>query len=173
MVQHTEANPSESLAALSVRVGDALRQRRWKLVIAESCTGGWVAQSITSVSGSSGWFDRGFITYSDESKQELLGVSADTLARNGAVSEQAAREMATGALRASHADISLAVTGIAGPGGGTPDKPVGTVCFAWADNGSAPRSITCHFTGDRHEIRRQSVLRALKGLLTALAERQR
>ncbi len=173
MVQRTKANPSESLAALSVRVGEALRRRRWKLVTAESCTGGWVAQSITSVCGCSGWFDRGFITYSDESKQELLGVCAETLAQTGAVSEQVAREMAGGALRASHADISLAVTGIAGPGGGTPDKPVGTVCFAWADNGGAPRSITCHFIGDRREIRRQSVLRALEGVLTALAERQR
>lgn len=171
MVQHTQTPSSEPLESLSARVGDALRQRHWKLVTAESCTGGWIAQSITSVGGSSGWFERGFVTYSDAAKQELLGVRAETLARHGAVSEPVAREMAGGALRASHADLSVAVTGIAGPGGGTPDKPVGTVCLAWADHTGPVRSITCNFDGDRHEIRRLSVVCALEGLLTALAQR--
>lgn len=169
-------NVTESLAdnlsepeQWAVRSGESLTRRGWKLVTAESCTGGWAAQAMTSVAGSSAWFDRGFVTYSNESKQELLGVAAATLARYGAVSEQAAREMAAGALRASRADVSLAITGIAGPGGGTPDKPVGTVCFAWATRAGGMHSATRRFAGERQAIRRQSVVHALQGLVDALA----
>jgi nicotinamide-nucleotide amidase len=126
-----------------------------------------VAEAVTATAGSSAWFDRGFITYSNEAKQEVLGVSAQTLARHGAVSEATAREMALGALGRSKCTLALSVTGIAGPGGGTREKPVGTVCFAWAKAGSV-RTETQRFAGDRESVRRQSVLRALEGLLEFL-----
>jgi nicotinamide-nucleotide amidase len=156
---------ADALDILAVRLGAALKQRAAKLATAESCTGGWVAQCVTSVSGSSGWFDRGFVTYSDVSKQEMLGVRAQTLAAHGAVSEETAREMAAGALARSAATLAVAVTGVAGPTGGTPAKPVGTVCFAWAARGGAPRSATRSFPGDRESVRRQSVIAALEGVL--------
>ena len=135
---------------------------------AESCTGGWVAQAVTSVAGSSDWFERGFVTYSNDSKQELLGVRAETLARHGAVSEQAAAEMARGALEHSRGSISVAVTGVAGPTGCSAAKPVGMVCFAWARRGGPVRSETRRFPGDRQSVRKQSVVRALEGVLEAL-----
>src|SRR6267378_6142195 len=122
----------DTLKTLARRVGARLKNRNLKLATAESCTGGWIAQAVTSVSGSSEWFDRGFVTYSNDAKKELLGVRARTLSRHGAVSEETAREMASGALARSRAQVALAVTGIAGPGGGTRKKPVGLVCFAWA-----------------------------------------
>jgi nicotinamide-nucleotide amidase len=125
---------------------------------------------MTSVAGSSAWFERGFVTYSNEAKQELLGVSPQTLARDGAVSEATAIEMADGALRASHADISVAITGIAGPGGGTPGKPVGTVCFAYRSGSAAPVTLTRHFSGGRRQVRAQSVACALELLLNQLAD---
>jgi nicotinamide-nucleotide amidase len=153
--------------ALAARLGARLKAARAKLVTAESCTGGWAAQVATSVAGSSEWFERGFVTYSNEAKQELLGVRADTLARHGAVSEETAREMAQGALRRGKGTIALAVTGIAGPGGGSASKPVGTVCFAWATDASL-RSETQQFSGDREAVRRQSVVRALEGVLQQL-----
>lgn len=156
-----------TLTELSQRLGAALAARGLMLATAESCTGGGVAQGVTDTAGSSGWFERGFVTYSNDAKRELLGVSADTLAHHGAVSEAVAREMAAGALAHSHAQVSLAVTGIAGPGGGIPDKPVGTVCFAWALGGGL-YSATCHFTGDREAIRRQAVVAALEGVLQRL-----
>ena len=112
------------------RLGTLLSNEQLKLVTAESCTGGWVAQSLTAIAGSSAWFDRGFVTYSNEAKQEMLGVPADTLAEHGAVSQPVAVAMAEGALRNSRADWAVAITGIAGPTGGSPQKPVGTVCFA-------------------------------------------
>ena len=140
------------------------------LVTAESCTGGWVAQELTAIAGSSSWFDRGFVTYSNEAKQEMLGVRAETLATHGAVSEETAAEMARGALEKSRGTLSLAVTGIAGPSGGTPAKPVGTVCFAWATKGRAPRAQTRRFEGDREAVRRQSVEHALAGVLELLDE---
>jgi nicotinamide-nucleotide amidase len=148
-------------------LGQRLKHANAVLATAESCTGGWVAQAVTSVAGSSEWFERGFVTYSNAAKQELLGVRAETLQRHGAVSEQTAREMAVGALARSRATIALAVTGVAGPGGGTADKPVGMVCFAWARDG-AIASATCRFSGDRQSVRRQSVIYALEGVLTAL-----
>lgn len=138
------------------------------LVTAESCTGGWVAQAITSVAGSSAWFERGFITYSNAAKQEVLGVSKKTLKDHGAVSEETAREMARGALARGCGTIALAVTGIAGPGGGSTAKPVGMVCFAWARKGAAARSETRRFRGGREAVRRQSVVRALEGVLELL-----
>jgi nicotinamide-nucleotide amidase len=135
------------------------------LATAESCTGGWVAQAVTSISGSSAWFERGFVTYSDAAKRELLGVSAATLDRCGAVSEETAREMALGALAASRAGLAVAVTGVAGPTGGTPTKPVGMVCFAWAWKDGRVDAVTKRFAGDREEVRRQSVACALQGVL--------
>ena len=134
------------------------------LATAESCTGGWVAQAVTSVAGCSDWFERGYVTYSNAAKREALGVPKATLLRYGAVSEQTARAMAQGALRKSRARIALAITGIAGPGGGQPGKPVGTVCFAWAQ-GRRTRSETKRFKGGRARVRRQSVIHALRGVL--------
>jgi nicotinamide-nucleotide amidase len=155
------------MEALAKAIGERLRSAGEELVTAESCTGGWVAQVVTAVAGSSEWFERGFVTYSNASKQELLGVRVETLARHGAVSEETAREMALGALGRSKAGVAVAVTGIAGPSGGSPDKPVGTVCFAWADRRGA-RSETRHFPGDRDSVRRQSVVHALEGVLRTL-----
>ena len=138
------------------------------LATAESCTGGWVAQALTSIAGSSQWFERGFVTYSNSAKRELLGVKQRTLKKHGAVSEETAREMAAGALRRSRASIALAVTGVAGPSGGSAAKPVGMVCFAWA-KGRRLRSETRRFRGGREAVRRQSVMRALEGVLETLA----
>jgi nicotinamide-nucleotide amidase len=151
----------QMLYELAVAVGKQLQTRQWLLAIAESCTGGWVASMITSVAGSSQWFDRGFVTYSDAAKKEMLGVRNETLVAHGAVSQQVVREMAEGALRHSHAQVSLAITGIAGPGGGTVEKPVGFVWFAWAGRYLATQTEVQHFYGDRQEIRRQAVVLAL------------
>jgi nicotinamide-nucleotide amidase len=158
----------QALDTLAARIGAALLARRVKLATAESCTGGWVAQCVTSVAGSSDWYDRGFVTYSNASKEELLGVRRATLDAHGAVSEETAREMVAGALARSHAGVAVAVTGVAGPAGGTPAKPVGMVCFAWAEHGAAPRSATRSFHGDRESVRRQSVAAALEGVLELL-----
>jgi nicotinamide-nucleotide amidase len=156
--------------ALAAKVGRRLKAARRVLVTAESCTGGWVAQALTSVAGSSEWFERGFITYSNASKQELLGVRKRTLQDHGAVSEETAREMARGALARGKGTIALSVTGVAGPGGGSRDKPVGMVCFAWV-HGKSLRSETRHFRGDRERVRRQSVIHALEGVLKVLDAR--
>jgi nicotinamide-nucleotide amidase len=152
---------------LAQRVGAALKARGEKLATAESCTGGWVSMALTAVAGSSDWFERGYVTYSNAAKREELGVAEETLRRHGAVSEETAREMAAGALRKSGALAALAITGIAGPTGGTAAKPVGTVCFAWARGGKIS-SETRRFDGDRESVRRQSVRRALEGLLQRL-----
>lgn len=137
------------------------------LVTAESCTGGWAAQVVTSVPGSSDWFERGFVTYSNAAKHQLLGVRKSTLQKFGAVSEQTAREMARGALRHSRGTVALAITGVAGPTGGSAAKPVGMVCLAWAHAGTVS-SETRRFSGGRQSVRRQSVKRALNGVLEAL-----
>lgn len=150
---------------LAAQLGQALNTAGKVLATAESCTGGWIAQVITSVPGSSVWFDRGFVTYSNAAKREMLGVDATILSRFGAVSEEAAKAMAEGALRHSHAQLAVAVTGIAGPSGGTAAKPVGMVCFAWAEKGKETRVVAHHFSGDRKAIRAQSVQLALEGLL--------
>ncbi len=160
----------DKLPALARRVGARLKARGLELATAESCTGGWIAQAVTSVPGSSEWFDRGFVTYSNESKKELLGVRAGTLSRHGAVSPEAAKEMAAGALARSRAQVAVAVTGVAGPTGGTKEKPVGMVCFAWSRKGRVPESVTRRFSGGRESVRRQSVIVALQGLLERLEE---
>ena len=156
------------LVSLSDSVGSACRRRRLLLATAESCTGGWAAQVITQTAGSSEWFERGFITYSNEAKVEMLGVRSETLEQFGAVSPETAGEMAAGALKNSNALISLAITGIAGPTGGSPGKPVGTVCFAWCRVGETAQAETAIFPGDREAIRRQAVVHALRGLLLRL-----
>lgn len=136
------------------------------LATAESCTGGWVAEAVTSIPGSSAFFDSGFVTYSNAAKQLMLGVQEQTLADFGAVSEQTAIEMAEGALSHSSADISIAITGIAGPDGGSPDKPVGTVWFAFGKRGDLTRTALQQFSGDRQAIRQQAVIFALKNANT-------
>ncbi len=153
------------LVNLATELGIALKSRGLVLALAESCTGGWTAQCITTVAGSSAWFDRGFVTYSNAAKQEMLGVPADTINSYGAVSPETARAMALGALRYSRADIAAAITGIAGPDGGSADKPVGTVCFAWATRNGRILDAVERFSGDREDVRRQSVNTALSGLL--------
>jgi nicotinamide-nucleotide amidase len=159
------------LLALSEGIRDAVTATPDQILIAtaESCTGGWVAQVITHTAGSSAWFDRGFVTYSNEAKIDLLGVRPDTLENFGAVSLETAEEMAAGALKNSNGLFSLAITGIAGPTGGSPGKPVGTVCFAWCRVGEAATTESAVFGGNREEIRRQAVIYALRGLLTRLA----
>jgi len=160
------------LYKLAEELGAALESRKLMLVTAESCTGGWVAEAVTMVPGSSDWFERGFVTYTYVSKREMLGVDGETLGRYGAVSEEVVQAMVKGALERSHAQVALAVSGVAGPGGGSPDKPVGTVCFAWGMKDGAPRSETRRFLGNREAVRRQAVEHALKGVL-ALLERQK
>jgi len=153
------------LLRLAERVGRALMRAGATLATAESCTGGWVAQAVTAIAGSSAWFDRGFVTYSNAAKSEMLGVPEALIREHGAVSEPVARAMAEGALAHSRAHAAVAITGIAGPSGGTPEKPVGTVWFAWAARGAATRSARHLLRGDREAIRRQSVAIALEGLL--------
>lgn len=158
------------LTNLSIQLGHALQKHGYKLALAESCTGGMASAAITEIAGSSDWFDRGFITYSNASKQDLLNVSSNTLAAYGAVSEETAKEMALGALNHSHADVAASITGIAGPTGGSAEKPVGTVCFAWAKKDGLSETITEHFIGNRQEIRYQAVIRLITGLINTLAD---
>ena len=155
---------------LAIQIGSALKSHGLMLATAESCTGGAVATAITDIAGSSVWFERGFITYSNEAKREMLGVAQDTVRRYGAVSEAVVREMVAGALYHSHAQVALAVSGIAGPAGGTPDKPVGTVWFAWGINGGQCVVRLHHLSGNRAEIRTQSVGMALQGVLELLSQ---
>ncbi len=142
-----------------------LQARRLTLVTAESCTGGWIAKLATDVAGSSAWFDCGMVAYSYEAKQALLGVRPQTLEQQGAVSRECAIEMVSGALIHSGANIAVAVTGIAGPGGGSPDKPVGTVWIGWKRRGDYARAEVFRFDGDRDAVRRQTVAMALRGLM--------
>lgn len=153
---------------LSRQIGRALMQRNLRLATAESCTGGWVSEVITQTSGSSVWFDRGFVTYSNQAKIEMLGVPENVLTTFGAVSAETALAMARGALVHSQADISLAVTGIAGPDGGTVEKPVGLVWFAWAGKLFSPIASSQQFAGDRSQIRAQAVTFVLQTLLRQL-----
>ena len=155
----------EELVGLARELGDKLHARGWKLATAESCTGGWVGQLVTSLPGSSHWYERGFITYANAAKVEMLGVPPETLAAHGAVSEETAMAMAAGALKRSHAQATLAITGIAGPGGGTPQKPVGLVCYGWALADGTVISSTCRLDGDREEIRSRAAAAALRGLI--------
>ncbi len=150
---------------LSEKLGTHLRELGWQLALAESCTGGGIAQTITDVPGSSAWFDRGFVTYSNAAKVEMLGVQQITLDNHGAVSQPTALEMAGGALNRSAAQLALAVTGIAGPDGGTPEKPVGTVFIGWQRRGQAAECVEMHFAGDRHSIRQQVIIFTLRQAL--------
>ncbi len=152
------------LAELAAITGTALRQAGWRVVTAESCTGGWVAQMLTAIPGSSAWFDCGFVTYSNQAKQDLLGVRIATLQQHGAVSAATVREMATGALARAHARIAVAISGIAGPDGGSAEKPVGTVWLAWATDAQA-EAVCRHFDGERDSVRRQAVYAALQGIM--------
>lgn len=156
---------NSTLHDLAVQLGKALRTRGWSIAAAESCTGGWIAKTITEVPVSSSWFERGFVTYSNEAKQEMLGVNAATLESHGAVSEGVAREMARGALENSRADVAVAVTGIAGPDGGSEEKPVGTVWFAWAWPDGEVRAERRLFAGDREQVRAATVEHALRTLI--------
>ena len=155
-----ESNISEQATLLAQR----LMERGMMLAVAESCTGGWVAKVCTDIPGSSSWFERGFVTYTNEAKQEMLGVSANTLNDSGAVSEVTVSEMAIGALNNSRAQVALAISGIAGPGGGSEEKPVGTVCFGWAIKGKEVATEQHCFNGDREAVRAKAVLYALQGM---------
>lgn len=155
----------EQLQQLSRRIGEQLKKRQATVTAAESCTGGWLAKVFTDISGSSAWFERGFVTYSNEAKQQMVGVQDTTLQQHGAVSEQTVREMATGAAKAAAAEYAIAVSGIAGPEGGTPDKPVGTVWFAIVGPEGRVLAQRKIFSGDRDAVRRQSVAWALQTLL--------
>ena len=159
-----------TLYRLAEKVGAALKERQLMLATAESCTGGWIAEAVTMVAGSSEWFERGYVTYTYISKREMLGVKEATLAKHGAVAEAVVREMVEGALARSHAQVAVAVSGVAGPTGGTPDKPVGTVCFAWGMKDGALRTETKRFAGGREAVRRKSVEHALNGVLGLLAD---
>ena len=165
---------NDKLLALSRSLGQALQARKLMLAVAESCTGGMLAQYVTAIAGSSVWFERGFVTYSNAAKEEMLGVNVQTLNNFGAVSQEVAAEMAQGACLHSHAQIAVAITGIAGPDGGTLDKPVGTVCFGFSypdpsandENGQQKITQTMHFVGNRDAVREQSVIHALETLIT-------
>jgi nicotinamide-nucleotide amidase len=154
-----------ALSFLLDEIAHHLKKSNWLLVTAESCTGGLIASAITEISGSSDWFERGFVTYSNLSKEQMLGVSHELITEFGAVSEEVADAMALGALHNSAGQISVAVTGIAGPSGGSKEKPVGTVCFSWAVQGSKPQSLKKHFSGTRQGIRQAAVQQALEGIL--------
>jgi nicotinamide-nucleotide amidase len=156
------------VSTLAEQVGAALKAHGTMLATAESCTGGGIAQALTDISGSSAWFERGFVTYSNVAKAEMLGVRLTTLEAHGAVSEAAVREMAAGALHHSHAQLAVAVSGIAGPTGGTPEKPVGTVWFGWALRDGEVHARLHHLSGDRAAVREQSVQIALQGVLNML-----
>ena len=157
-----------AITGLARRLGASCKRRGVMVATAESCTGGGVAQAITRIAGSSEWFERGFVTYTDLAKEEMLGVAHATLEAHGAVSEEVACRMAAGALDRSRADASVAITGIAGPGGGSPQKPVGLVWFAWAHRGGPVQARRFVFAGDRAAVREQSVAVALQGLIDLL-----
>jgi len=158
----------EDIYELAERVGETLKAHKFMMATAESCTGGWIGQAVTMVPGSSAWFDRGFITYTNDAKQDMLGVRHATLSQFGAVSEQTVLEMVAGALARSRAQVAVAVSGIAGPDGGSLSKPVGTVVLAWGQKGASTRAQAMHFPGDRDAVRRQSVISALDGILLLL-----
>ena len=162
------SNTDQDLARLAARVGRRLLDTRRGVATAESCTGGWIAKALTDIAGSSQWFIEGFVTYSNESKMQRLGVSSVVLRRHGAVSEATVRAMAAGALRRTGAHLAVAVTGIAGPGGAVPGKPVGTVWIGWAQRRGRGMRVGVqlrHFRGDREAVRRKTVRAALEGLL--------
>lgn len=152
------------------QLADLALAKHAQLVAAESCTGGGIAQAITELAGSSRWFDRGFVTYSNNAKQTMLGVPPATLLQWGAVSEQTALAMAQGALTHSQGTMSVAVTGIAGPGGGSTEKPVGTVWVGWCQRGETATAQLFHFSGDRNSVRQQTIQAALQGCIDRLSK---
>lgn len=160
-----DTGPDQELYALALRLGQALKGRGASLATAESCTGGWIGQVVTMIPGSSAWFERGYITYSNDAKTSELGVTASILERHGAVSEPVVIAMVEGALRRSGANLAVAVSGVAGPGGGTAAKPVGMVCIAWGSDDGVRGARTLHFAGARHSVRRQTVIAALEAVL--------
>ena len=160
-----------TLTLLAADLGVALKTRGLKLALAESCTGGMAAEAITCIAGSSAWFDCGFVTYSNQAKIDMLGVLPQTLENYGAVSEQTAAEMALGTLKNSHAQITASITGIAGPDGGSADKPVGTVCFSWVELNQPASTITKHFQGNRQQIRQQATAFLMQQLIERLNQR--
>jgi len=156
--------------ALLLQIADLLTARNWRMATAESCTGGWIAKCCTDVAGSSAWFDRAYVTYSYRAKEQMLGVSHDDLVKHGAVSEVIARQMALGAKQHSNAAIVVSATGIAGPGGGMPGKPVGLVHFGWC---IGDRPVACDaavFSGDRNAVRQQTVMHALEGIISRMSK---
>jgi nicotinamide-nucleotide amidase len=165
----TQTPSDPQLRGQAQALGERLRAAHEHLVTAESCTGGWIAKCLTDIAGSSDWFDCGLVVYSYEAKQALLGVRPQTLEEHGAVSRETAIEMVSGALVHSGASVAVAVTGIAGPGGGSADKPVGTVWIAWKRRGGYARAQAFHFDGDREAVRRQTVGQALQGIDGLLA----
>ncbi len=158
----------ELFVELSEKLGRLALAHKAVIATAESCTAGGIACAITQTAGSSQWFDRGFVTYSNQSKEDLLGVSHKTLLTHGAVSAETVAEMVQGALTRSSSTIAVAVSGIAGPGGAVPGKPVGTVYIAWCKNGESPKIECCHFRGDRMSVRESTVRYALDGLCNLL-----
>ena len=160
----------QKLEQLAKELGEILIQRGLMLVSAESCTGGWIGQTVTSIPGSSRWYERGFITYSNNSKSEMLGVRRRSLEEFGAVSEQIASEMAAGAISSSHAQVSIAVTGIAGPGGAAEGKPVGMICHSWVIKNGLARTTVCFLEGNRESIRKRAVAIALQGAIDLLLD---
>ena len=156
----------DHLYQLSQRLGEQLLQRNWRIATAESCTGGGVAAAITAIPGSSAWFEYGIVSYANAAKEKLLGVSCETLEREGAVSEAVVIEMVRGVLALSGADIAVAISGVAGPGGGSAEKPVGTVWFAWATVTGEIKTELKHFDGDRAAVQKQAVVLALEGVMT-------
>jgi nicotinamide-nucleotide amidase len=168
MAQHTNL----SIYDAATQLGQSLKTSGFMLVMAESCTGGMVAEAITSVAGSSAWFDRGFVSYSNAAKIDMLDVSSKTLEKFGAVSEQTAAEMAIGALINSEAQIAGSITGIAGPDGGSPEKPVGTVCFAWTGKNLPVSTCTHWFEGNRESVRKQATIFMMVGLIEKLNTEQ-
>ena len=172
-MQTSSPSTASELGELTNAVATAFSQRGWTLAVAESCTGGMLAASLTDLAGSSQWFERGYVTYSNAAKASCLQVSPMLIEAEGAVSEAVASAMALGAQLSSGVTAAISITGIAGPGGGTPDKPVGTVCFGWAieraDVSNHVTTTTAHFVGDRQSVRQQAVLFALRGLLQTIA----
>ncbi len=155
----------KDIIELARQLGDALSAKQWMAATAESCTGGGVAYAITAISGSSAWFDRSFVTYTNEAKQQMLDVSAETLQKFGAVSEAVVQEMTAGVLRHSAANIAVAISGVAGPTGGSDEKPVGTVWIAWRTKNGTDKAKRYLFSGDREQVRLQAIREALNGLL--------
>ncbi|OYY72985.1 MAG: damage-inducible protein CinA [Gammaproteobacteria bacterium 28-57-27] len=158
----------DAIGLMACELGETMAARGLMLAVAESCTGGWLAKAVTDIAGSSAWFDRGFVTYSNQAKQDMLGVPEALLRSHGAVSEASVLAMVEGALEHSLADISVAISGIAGPGGATPDKPVGTVWLAWARRGEQAKARRFVFDGDRESVRAQAVVAGIDGVLLLL-----